>query len=81
MVVMRLPTQAETGVTQERIGFPSRWTVQAPHWAMPQPYLVPVRAACSRRAQSKGVSGSRSSSQGVPLTVSWAAIVLSSLVP
>ena len=43
MVVTCLPATAETGVTHERIGLPSRCTVQAPHSAMPQPNLVPVR--------------------------------------
>src|SRR2546427_3649413 len=33
MVVMFLPVTAATGVTQERVGWPSRWTVQAPHSA------------------------------------------------
>ena len=30
------------GAWHERIGWPFRCTVQAPHWAMPQPYFVPV---------------------------------------
>jgi hypothetical protein len=34
---------------------------QAPHCAMPQPYLVPVSPISSRMTQSKGVSGSMSS--------------------
>ncbi len=34
---------AASGSTQERTGAPSMCTVQAPHCAMPQPYLVPVR--------------------------------------
>jgi hypothetical protein len=34
---------------------------QAPHCAMPQPYLVPVSPISSRMIQSKGVSGSMSS--------------------
>jgi hypothetical protein len=59
VVIFRSPTE-ETGVTQERIGSPSRCTVQAPHWAMPHPNLVPVRPSPSRRAQSSGVSGSTS---------------------
>jgi hypothetical protein len=33
---------------QERIAAPSIWTVQAPHCAMPHPYLVPVRPTFSR---------------------------------
>ena len=40
VVIGWLPT-AETGVRQERTGLPFRCTVQAPHWPMPQPYLVP----------------------------------------
>jgi len=51
-----LPTAALTGTTQERIGAPSICTVQAPHCAMPQPYLVPVRPICSRIAHSSGVA-------------------------
>ena len=40
-------------MTQERIGVPSRCTVQAPHWAMPQPNLVPVMPRTSRSTHSK----------------------------
>ena len=32
-------------------------TVQAPHWATPQPYLVPVSPCASRITHSSGVSG------------------------
>jgi len=60
IVVILLPTAALTGMLQERTAAPSRWTVQAPHWAMPQPYFVPVRPTCSRITQSKGVFGSTS---------------------
>ena len=60
MVVMFLPVTAATGVTQERVGWPSRWTVQAPHSAMPQPNLVPVSPITSRSTQSKGMSGGTS---------------------
>ena len=42
MVVIFLPCAAETGVTHERVAWPSMCTVQAPHSAMPQPNLVPV---------------------------------------
>jgi hypothetical protein len=34
--------------------------LQAPHWAMPQPNLMPVSFNKSRSTHSKGVSGSRS---------------------
>ena len=64
MVVIFLPSAALTGTTQERTGSPSMCTVQAPHCATPQPYLVPVRPTCSRIAHSSGVSGSTSNIMG-----------------
>src|SRR2546430_2388217 len=36
---------------------PSTCTLQAPHWAMPQPYLVPVSPSVSRNTHSSRVSG------------------------
>ena len=48
---------AETGVTQDRVGVPSRWTVQAPQSACPQPNLVPVSPMMSRSTQSRGICG------------------------
>src|SRR3989449_4656446 len=44
-------------------------TVQAPHCATPQPYLVPVRPTCSRITHSRGVVGSTSTSWDLPLIV------------
>ena len=41
-----------------RTASPSIWTVQAPHSAIPQPYLVPVRPSCSRSAISAVCRGS-----------------------
>ena len=67
MVVIFLPTAAESGVWQERAGAPSRWTVQAPQSAMPQPNLVPVRPRWSRTTQSKGVSSGASTFIDLPL--------------
>jgi hypothetical protein len=58
MVVIFLPSTALSGTEHERMAIPSTWTVQAPHWAMPQPYLVPVSPIVSRNTQSSGVSGS-----------------------
>ena len=46
----------DSGVTQERTGAPSTYTVHAPHSDMPQPYLVPVRLRLSRRIHRSGVS-------------------------
>src|SRR5260221_1099248 len=68
MVVIFLPTAAESGVEQDRAGWPFTCTVQAPHNAMPQPYLVPVMLRWSRRTQRRGVSGSASTDTPLPLT-------------
>ena len=62
MVTIFLSAAALAGNEQERVATPSIWTVQAPHCAMPQPYLVPVRPTFSRMAQSSGVLGSTSNS-------------------
>src|SRR6202049_3182464 len=69
VVTWRLAT-AETGAEHERNVCPSTWTVQAPHCAIPHPYLVPVRPRSSRMTQSSGVSGSPSNSRRVPLMLS-----------
>src|SRR5215207_5237277 len=69
IVVTALPAASEIGVWHERTGWPSRWTVQAPHAAMPHPYFVPVRLRRSLRAQRSGMSGSASTACGVPLIV------------
>src|SRR5581483_11010977 len=73
VVTCAAPT-ADTGVTQLRIGLPSRCTVQAPHWATPQPYFGPVIPRVSRRVQRSGVSGSTSASITLPLTLSLKAM-------
>src|SRR3981081_4708809 len=65
----------EAGRTQLRVGTPSICTVQAPHCAMPQPYLVPVRPIFSLIAQRSGVSGSTSISNALPLIVRLAIVV------
>src|SRR5207244_10535933 len=51
MVVTRLPSTACIRVTQERVAWPSRCTVQEPHIAIPQPYFVPVSLSFSRRSE------------------------------
>ena len=56
MVVTSLPTTAEMGITQDRVGWPSTKTVHAPHIAMPQPNLVPTRFTSSRNAHNNGLS-------------------------
>src|SRR5258706_12223540 len=70
MVVILRPDIAAAGAEQERSGTPLTWTVHAPHWAMPHPYLVPVRPKSSRITQSSGVPGSPSKSRSFPLTLS-----------
>src|SRR5262249_30327740 len=69
MVVICLPSAALTGSMQERTALPSTCTVHAPHCAMPQPYLVPVRPTCSRIAHSSGVLGLTLTSIELPLIV------------
>src|SRR5690606_22546154 len=51
----------------EKVGAPLMWTVQARHWAAPQPYLVPVRSSRSRRTQSSGMSSGASTVRSDPL--------------
>src|SRR5262244_3965473 len=69
MVVTSDLPMLSIGVTQERVALPSMCTVQAPHSAMPQPNLVPVRPTCSRMAHSRGVLGSTLTSMELPLIV------------
>ncbi len=68
MVVTRLPSTRERGETQERMAWPSRWTVHAPQRAMPQPNFVPVIPRESRRTHRSGVEGSSSTCTGLPFT-------------
>src|SRR6266436_2105232 len=72
MVVICLPAASLTAMPQERIATPSIWTVQAPHCAMPHPYLVPVSPTFSLIAQSSGVSSSTSTLIALPLIVRFA---------
>src|SRR5262245_22267553 len=63
---------------QERTALPSTWTVHAPHWATPHPYLTPVSPTCSRIAHNSGVLGSTFTSLVLPLMVNRAMDVSSS---
>ena len=67
------------GVTQERLAAPSICTVQAPHSAMPQPNLVPVRPITSRSTHSSGVSSSASTLCAFPLTLMVKAMAIFSV--
>src|SRR5258708_4753246 len=68
MVVILLPAAELKGVEHDLAACPFTWTVQAPHSAMPQPYLVPVMPRWSRRTHRRGVSRSASTDMGLPLT-------------
>jgi hypothetical protein len=68
MVVILAAPSEEIGVWHARIGWPSASTVQAPHWAMPQPYFVPVRPSSSRSTHNNGVSGGELTFKGRPFT-------------
>ena len=58
IAVTSRPSTMATAVRQERMAVPSTRTVQAPHGAIPQPCFVSVRSSASRRAHSRGRSGS-----------------------
>jgi hypothetical protein len=74
VVICALDT-AEIGSTQERIGSPFTQTVQAPHWAIPQPYFVPKSDKWSLKAHNNGVLGSMSKETFFLFTVQLIAIV------
>src|ERR1700730_14717694 len=59
VVIAELPTLSIV-VMQERMGFPSIWTVHAPQSAMPQPNLVPVMPNTSRSTHRTVVTPSTS---------------------
>src|SRR4029450_11910274 len=69
MVVTFLPPAWDIGIVQERAGSPFTCTMQAPHSAIPQPYLVPVSPMVSRNTHSRGAPGSTSTFWPLPLTV------------
>src|ERR1700758_5548244 len=67
MVVIEWPTAAPTGITQDRLGLPSKCTVQAPQSATPQPNLVPFMPRRSRKTHSSGISVGASTVCDLPL--------------
>src|SRR5208337_3057454 len=79
MVVIFLPATAEMGVTHDRTGWPSMWTVQAPHSDMPHPNLVPVMPSVSRKTQSSGMAETASTDCGLPFKVNLTAGILTLL--
>src|ERR1700685_3694165 len=64
----RVPTSPMAS-RHERTGLPPTCTVQTPHWAMPQPYLVPTRLRWSRSTHRSGMSSGASTSRDCPLIV------------
>src|SRR5258708_30076164 len=79
VVIAEVP-MLSTGVMQERMATPSRWTVQAPQSAMPQPNFVPVMPSTSRKTHNKGISPSTSTVRSTLLTLSVMAIATSGLL-
>src|SRR6266704_54887 len=69
MVVTRLPSTTCIRVTQDRVAWPSRCTVQEPHIAIPQPYFVPVSLSFSRSTHSNVSSGCAATSICLPLSM------------
>src|SRR5258708_33263409 len=72
VTILSVGLTALTGTEQERITSPLICTEQAPHWATPQPYLVPVSPTCSRMTHRSGVSASTCTSRVLPLILSFA---------
>src|SRR5687768_2664334 len=70
-----LPT-ADIGVEHDRTALPRMCTVQAPHWPMPQPNLVPFRLRTFRRTHSRGMSPGTSTVVAFPFTVKVNGIAL-----
>src|SRR5437588_2216764 len=69
VTILSVGLSSETLIEHERRTSPLMCTEQAPHCAMPQPYLVPVRPTCSRIAHSRGVLGLTLTSMELPLIV------------
>src|SRR5277367_7178769 len=68
MVVIDLPFASLIDVAHALTASPSRWIVQAPQAAIPQPNFVPVNPSTSRRYQSTGIDGSPSNDCAWPFT-------------
>src|SRR5262245_5965354 len=74
VTILSLCFTSLTSIEHERCTSPLMCTEHAPHWPMPQPYLVPVSPACSRKAQRRGVSPSTVRSTDLPLMFSLATL-------
>jgi hypothetical protein len=69
MVVSFACATARIGTKQERTGWPSMCTVQAPQRPAPHPNFVPVKPRWSRSTHNSGVSPSTATALLWPLTV------------
>src|SRR5437899_11875287 len=67
-VVSFVPAAAETGTEQDRVGAPSRCTVQAPHCASPQPKCGLLILRSLRSAYRSGMLGSALTVTDLPST-------------
>src|SRR5271167_1210294 len=72
VTILSLALTSPTRIEHDRATSPLICTEQAPHWATPQPYLVPVRPTCSRITHRSGVSGSTCTTRTRPLMLSLA---------
>src|SRR4051812_27776022 len=72
VTILSVGFTSPTRIEQERTIASLKWTEQAPHCAMPQPYFVPVSPTCSRITHNRGVSSSTCKSRTVPLMLSFA---------
>src|SRR3989449_224145 len=78
-VVMAPFAAADTGTEQERTDLPSSSTVQAPHWASPQPNFGPFSSRSLRRTYRSGVSGATDDTRRVaPFTRNVKSAMISS---
>src|SRR5690606_11672165 len=66
-VVMRLPSTAQTGVSQACTGRPSMRTLHAPHDPAPQPNRGPFNPQACRNTDRRGDAASASTDRTTPL--------------
>src|SRR5712691_8322061 len=78
-VVMAPFAATDTGTEQERADLPSISTVQAQHWASPQPNFGPFSSRSLRRTYRSGVSGATDDTRRVaPFTRNVKSAMISS---
>ena len=68
MVNTLAPLTCSAKTLQDLVAAPSTSTVQAPHWAVSQPWWVPVSPSCSRSKSTSRVEGGTAKATGWPLT-------------